>query len=38
MKEHWQMSYSKPMAYGRLSLDQNSIIPRQPQTYDRGLY
>ncbi|WP_342552648.1 YheC/YheD family protein [Paenibacillus sp. FSL R7-0652] len=38
MKEHWQMSYSKPMAYGRLLLDQNSIIPRQPQTYDRGLY
>ncbi|WP_434749583.1 YheC/YheD family protein [Paenibacillus amylolyticus] len=38
MKEHWLMTYSKPIAYGRLLLDQNSLIPRQPQTYDRGLY
>ncbi|PYE48257.1 YheC/YheD family protein [Paenibacillus barcinonensis] len=38
MKEHWLMTYSKPMAYGRLLLDQKFSIPRQPQTYDRGLY
>ncbi len=38
MREHWQLTYSKPMAYGRLLLDQKFSIPRQPQTYDRGLY
>ncbi|WP_458460372.1 YheC/YheD family protein, partial [Paenibacillus sp.] len=38
MSEHWKATYSKPMAYGRLLLEQNSRIPRQPQTYDRRLY
>ncbi|KAA8784838.1 glutathione synthase/RimK-type ligase-like ATP-grasp enzyme [Paenibacillus sp. 4624] len=38
MQEHWQMTYNKPMAYGRLLVNHNSSIPRQPQTYDRGLY
>ncbi|CAI6083165.1 Endospore coat-associated protein YheD [Paenibacillus sp. JJ-100] len=38
MKDHWLLTYNKPIAYGRLLLDQNSLIPRQPQTYDRGLY
>ncbi|MNW60973.1 Endospore coat-associated protein YheD [compost metagenome] len=38
MSEHWKTTYSNPMAYGRLLLEQNSRIPRQPQTYDRRLY
>jgi hypothetical protein len=38
MTEHWKASYRQPMAYGRLLLEQNSRIPRQPQTYDRSLY
>lgn len=38
MTETWKASYRHPMAYGRLLLEQNSRIPRQPQTYDRGLY
>jgi hypothetical protein len=38
MTETWKASYRQPMAYGRLLLEQNSRIPRQPQTYDRGLY
>ncbi|MFC9711862.1 YheC/YheD family protein [Paenibacillus sp. NPDC056933] len=38
MNEHWKVSYQRPMAYGRLLLEQNSLIPRQPQTYHRGPY
>ena len=38
MQEHWQMTYNKPIAYGRLLVNHNFSIPRQPQTYDRGLY
>ncbi|WP_440112366.1 YheC/YheD family endospore coat-associated protein [Paenibacillus sp. QZ-Y1] len=38
MSEHWKASYQQPMAYGRLLLEQNSRIPRQPQTYHRAPY
>ncbi|MFS0872912.1 YheC/YheD family protein [Paenibacillus xylanilyticus] len=38
MPEHWKASYREPMAYGRLLMEQNSQIPRQPQTYRRYPY
>lgn len=38
MPEHWKASYREPMAYGRLLMEQNSQIPRQPQTYRKHPY
>ena len=38
MPEHWKASYREPMAYGRLLTEQNSQIPRQPQTYRKYPY
>lgn len=38
MVEQWRASYHEPMAYGRLLLEQNSRIPRQPQTYRKYPY